>query len=75
MSGYDALNRQCRTLESLFDNKLTAYARLASTIGRGGDDAETSGAGERWAEVEQEVEDLLEKVGMAVVIWNESTQS
>jgi Golgi SNAP receptor complex protein 1 len=62
MSGYDALHRQCRTLESLFDSKLTAYARLASSIGRGGDDTEASGVQARWSEVEQEVGDLLEKV-------------
>lgn len=62
MSGYDALHRQCRTLESIFDAKLTAYARLAASIGRGGDDAEASGAQGRWADVEQEVDDLLEKV-------------
>jgi golgi SNAP receptor complex member 1 len=61
MSGYDSLHRQCRTLESLFDAKLTAYARLASSIGRSGEDAESSGARGRWADVEQEVEDLLEK--------------
>jgi hypothetical protein len=75
MSGYDALHRQCRTLESLFDAKLTAYARLASSIGRGGDDAEASGSRARWSEVEEEVDDLLEKVRHAYNQRNGGTQS
>jgi len=51
----------CRTLESLFDSKLTSYGRLAATISRAGpnDDLE---AGPSWREAESEVEDLLEKV-------------
>jgi Golgi SNAP receptor complex protein 1 len=61
MATYDSLHRQCRTLESLFDSKLTSYARLAATISRAGtnDDLE---AGPSWREAEGEVEDLLEKV-------------
>ena len=61
MATYDSLHRQCRTLESLFDSKLTSYARLAASISRAGtnDDLE---AGQSWREAESEVEDLLEKV-------------
>jgi Golgi SNAP receptor complex protein 1 len=61
MATYDSLHRQCRTLESLFDSKLTSYARLAASISRAGtnDDLE---AGPSWREAESEVEDLLEKV-------------
>jgi len=62
MATYDSLHRQCRTLESLFDSKLTSYARLAASISRAGtsDDLE---AGPSWREAESEVEDLLEKLG------------
>lgn len=62
MANYDSLHRQCRTLESLFDTKLTAYARLASSITRGHDDVEASGSSERWRDLEHEVDELLEKV-------------
>lgn len=62
MATYDSLHRQCRTLESLFDSKLTAYARLASAIARNQDDVESEGSNERWRDVQGEVEDLLEKV-------------
>jgi len=62
MANYDSLHRQCRTLESLFDAKLTSYSRLAASISRAGthDDVE---AGPSWREAESEVEDLLEKLG------------
>jgi len=64
MATYDSLHRQCRTLESLFDSKLTSYARLAASISRAGtgtnDDLE---AGPSWREAESEVDDLLEKLG------------
>ncbi|CAL1694539.1 unnamed protein product [Somion occarium] len=63
MSNYDSLHRQCRTLESLFDSKLTAYSRLASTITRNQDDIEASGSGERWKDIEAEVDELLQKLG------------
>lgn len=63
MADYESLHRQCRTLESLFDTKLTSYSRLASTITRNQDDIEAGGSRERWKDVEGEVEDLLEKVG------------
>lgn len=62
MSEYDSLHRQCRTLESLFDTKLTSYARLASTITRSQDDVEAGGSVERWRDLEAEVDELLQKV-------------
>ncbi|KAI6047874.1 V-snare-domain-containing protein [Pisolithus marmoratus] len=61
MATYDTLHRQCRTLESLFDTKLTTYSRMASAIARNSDDVEAGGSRERWRDVEGEVEDLLEK--------------
>ncbi|KAI0033993.1 V-snare-domain-containing protein [Vararia minispora EC-137] len=63
MATYDSLHRQARTLESLFDTKLTAYARAGSSISRGGPDDVESGSGARWRDMEGEVEDLLEKLG------------
>ncbi|KAF8560109.1 V-snare-domain-containing protein [Imleria badia] len=62
MATYDSLHRQCRTLESLFDSKLTSYARLASAIVKNQDDVESSGSRERWRDLQSEVEDLLEKL-------------
>ena len=62
MATYDSLHRQCRTLEALFDTKLTAYARLASSITRSQDDVEAGGSTERWKDLENEVDELLEKV-------------
>ena len=63
MATYDSLHRQCRTLESLFDTKLTSYSRLASTISRPGtDDVEAEGSTARVQDIEQDVQDLLEKV-------------
>ncbi|KAI0734389.1 V-snare-domain-containing protein [Fomitopsis betulina] len=62
MATYDSLHRQCRTLESLFDTKLTSYSRLASTITRNQDDIEAGGSSERWQDMEAEVEELLEKL-------------
>jgi hypothetical protein len=61
MATYDSLHRQCRTLESLFDAKLTSYSRLAATISRSGAEHDLE-AGPSWREAESEVEDLLEKV-------------
>jgi Golgi SNAP receptor complex protein 1 len=61
MATYDSLHKQCRTLESLFDTKLTSYSRLASTISRSQDDVESGGSMERWKDLELEVDDLLEK--------------
>lgn len=62
MANYDSLHRQCRTLESLFDAKLTSYARLAASISRAGTNNDDLEAGPSWREAEGEVEDLLEKV-------------
>jgi Golgi SNAP receptor complex protein 1 len=62
MANYDSLHRQCRTLESLFDAKLTSYARLAASISRAGTNDDDLEAGPSWREAESEVEDLLEKV-------------
>lgn len=60
MSIYDSLRRECRTLESLLDTKLTSYSRLAANLGVD-DDVEASGSQERWADLEEEVDGLLEK--------------
>lgn len=62
MATYDSLHRQCRTLESLFDTKLTSYSRLASTITHNQDDLEAGGSAERWRDLEAEVDELLDKV-------------
>ncbi|KAI6012407.1 V-snare-domain-containing protein [Pisolithus orientalis] len=62
MATYDTLHRQSRTLESLFDTKLTAYSRMASAIARNSEDVEAGCSRERWRDVEGEVEDLLEKL-------------
>ena len=68
MATYDSLHRQCRTLESLFDTKLTSYSRLASTITRNQDDLEAGGSSERWRDMEAEVDELLEKVRCIVLV-------
>ncbi|KAJ6483895.1 hypothetical protein DFH09DRAFT_1266000 [Mycena vulgaris] len=62
MSSYDQLHRQCRTLENLFDSKLTSYSQLVSSISRHSDDVEASGSSERWKDLELELDDLLEKL-------------
>jgi len=62
MATYDSLHRQCRTLESLFDTKLTAYSRVASTISRSDSGLEASGSGARWRDMEVEIDELLEKL-------------
>ena len=72
MSTVESLHKQCRTLESLFDNKLTAYSRLATTITRpGSHDLESTGSLERWQDLEVELEELLQKVRTSSVcgIW------
>jgi Golgi SNAP receptor complex protein 1 len=60
-SNYEQLHRQCRTLENLFDAKLTSYSQLVSVISSNTDDVEASGSKERWRDLELEVDDLLEK--------------
>jgi len=62
ISQYEQLHRQCRTLENLFDTKLSSYSQIVATISRRTEDLEASGSGERWKDLEQEAEDLLEKV-------------
>jgi len=62
MSNYDQLHRQCRTLENLFDSKLTSYSQLVSNISRPGQDIEASGSSERWRDLELELDDLSIKV-------------
>ncbi|KAJ7492345.1 hypothetical protein FB451DRAFT_1022243 [Mycena latifolia] len=73
MSSYDQLHRQCRTLENLFDSKLTSYSQLVSSISGHSDDVEASGSSERWKDLELELDDLLEKaytVRFQVVLAN-----
>ncbi|KAJ7103252.1 hypothetical protein B0H15DRAFT_203099 [Mycena belliarum] len=62
MSAYDQLHRQCRTLENLFDSKLTSYSQLVSSISAHSNDVEASGSSERWRDLELELDDLLEKL-------------
>ncbi|KAK0500668.1 hypothetical protein EDD18DRAFT_774955 [Armillaria luteobubalina] len=62
MANYEQLHRQCRTLESLFDSKLTSYSQLVSSISRPNEDVEANGSSERWKDLELEVDDLLEKL-------------
>lgn len=62
MANYEQLHRQCRTLESLFDSKLTSYSQLVSALSRPNEDVEANGSSERWNDLELEVDDLLEKV-------------
>jgi len=62
MSNYDQLHRQCRTLENLFDSKLTSYSQLASSISRSGQDIESFGSSERWKDLELELDDLSVKL-------------
>ncbi len=61
----------CRTLESLFDSKLSSFSRLVAPISCAGPNDDLD-AGPSWHEVESEVEDLLEKVCLlfdASVSW------
>ncbi|KAG6813210.1 hypothetical protein H0H92_013097 [Tricholoma furcatifolium] len=60
MSDYEQLHRQCRTLENLFDTKLTSYSQLSASISRQ-QDVEANGSSERWRDLEAELDDLLEK--------------
>ncbi|KAF9454178.1 V-snare-domain-containing protein, partial [Macrolepiota fuliginosa MF-IS2] len=52
----------CRTLENLFDSKLTTYAQLAANITQPNQDVEATGSSGRWKDLEQELEDLLSKL-------------
>ncbi|ESK92700.1 vesicle transport v-snare protein [Moniliophthora roreri MCA 2997] len=62
MSNYEQLHRQCRTLENLFDTKLTSYGQIVSAISRSNEDVEASGSRERWKDIEIELDELLEKL-------------
>jgi len=62
MSNYAQLHRQCRTLENLFDSKLTSYSQVVANISRPGQDIESSGSSERWRDLEAELDDLSVKV-------------
>ncbi|KAL0576711.1 protein transport protein gos1 [Marasmius crinis-equi] len=62
MSNYEQLHRQCRTLENLFDTKLTSYSQIVSAISRSTEDVEASGSRERWKDLEIELDELLEKL-------------
>ncbi|KAG9048830.1 hypothetical protein FS837_011913 [Tulasnella sp. UAMH 9824] len=61
-SRYDALRKQSRTLESLVESKLSAYARLASTVTRSADLEAGSSSTDRLRDAENEVEGLLDKL-------------
>lgn len=61
MSNYDQLHRQCRTLENLFDAKLTSYSQLVASLSRP-QDVEANGASERWKDLEVELDELSIKV-------------
>ena len=67
MSDYEQLHRQCRTLENLFDSKLTAYSKLVATISQQTHDVEATGSTERWRDMEAELDDLLEKAYILII--------
>ena len=68
MSNYDQLHRQCRTLENLFDSKLTSYSQIVNTLSRPGSDVEASGSAERWKDLEAELDDLALKVCLLLAL-------
>jgi hypothetical protein len=49
------------------DSKLTAYARLASSISLG-QDVEAGGSASRREDMEQEIDELLEKVAVLLTL-------
>ncbi|KAF9469808.1 snare region anchored in the vesicle membrane C-terminus-domain-containing protein [Collybia nuda] len=57
MSNYEQLHRQCRTLENIFDTKLTSYSQLVSTISQPTEDLEATGSSERWKDLEMELDE------------------
>ncbi|KAJ7675330.1 v-SNARE protein [Mycena rosella] len=61
MSTYDELHRHCRSLENVFDAKLSSFSQLVSSISQHSD-VEASGSSERWKDLELELDDLLEKL-------------
>ncbi|CAE6360241.1 unnamed protein product [Rhizoctonia solani] len=62
MSTYESLRRQCRTLEALVNDKLTAYSRLAVTLSSGQSGDLEQGSAARWSDMEEDIEGLLEKL-------------
>lgn len=68
MSNYDQLHRQCRTLENLFDTKLTSYSQLIHTLSRPGADIEASGSAARWKDLELELDDIASKVRLFLTL-------
>ncbi|CAA6673666.1 unnamed protein product [Spirodela intermedia] len=69
LSQWDELRREARRLEGDLDVRLSAYAKLGSSPGRGYSDLRSAGAGEQlhgsgqqWKSVEMEIELLLEKL-------------
>ncbi|GAB1526723.1 protein transport protein gos1 [Rhizoctonia solani] len=66
MSTYESLRRQCRTLEALVNDKLTAYSRLAVTLSSGQSGDLEQGSAARWSDMEEEIEGLLEKPRISV---------
>lgn len=62
-SAWDNARRHARALETALDGKLASYSKLAATISRthGGSDEGDDGAG-GYKLVEEEIEELLEKV-------------
>ncbi|KAG8941046.1 hypothetical protein FRC04_004825, partial [Tulasnella sp. 424] len=61
-SRYDNLRKQSHTLESLVQSKLSAYARLASTVTRSADLEAGSSSIDRLRDAENEVEGLIDKL-------------
>lgn len=59
-SKYDSLKKQSRTLETLVETKLSAYAKLAAVVTRSSDIE--AGNSERFRDLETELDELLEKV-------------
>lgn len=70
MSTYESLRRQCRTLEALVNDKLTGYSRLAVTLSSGQPGDLEQGSAERWSDMEEEIEGLLEKVVILPYLHN-----
>jgi len=59
MSSYDALRRQCRTLENQIDNKLSTFSKLGSSDP---DELESGIVSQRRLDLEDEISDLLQQL-------------
>lgn len=68
MADYEQLHRQCRTLENLFDSKLTSYSHLVAAISQPSHDVEANGSAGRWRDMEAELDGLLEKVRVSLIL-------